>query len=318
MSKVESITAVTQDNLDPNLIYVDPTIRTRNEAPSEATITLRMRDIQEQGQLQPIGVCPLTDERRATIPDDDEMKDKYTHLLIFGEHRKCACKKLSQQVWCNVYDVEHDADIIMTQFMENDGRKELSIADRLHTAKMLRDVKKLKQQEIGTLLRMSKGGVSELLSLEKLPDTALKMLASGKVNKDQALAMLDVSEKALANVLDNIKTGTKNYTAEQLREYAKLHPVVPVPGAKKKKKVKAKGGRQRKIPAVLEAIENAFKAGSKVVDVKIPLGEVLTRIRDYIGGSDTLNMTALFDDLAELWAKDTETPAKGKRSKAAA
>lgn len=320
MSKVENIAQIESANLDPNLIWFSPELRTRKEAPSKAAVTLRVRDIQEQGQLQPIGVCVLTDERRATIPDDDKNKDKYTHLGIFGEHRNEACKDLNQEVRCNIYDVEHDADIIMLQYMENDSRKELSIMDRLHAAQQLRDRNKLKYQEIGTLLRMSKGGVSELLSLEKLPDTAKKLLAEGKINKDQGLAMLDVSEKALANVLGNIKEGIKTYTAEQLREYAKQHPAEPVQGGtKRKKKVKKQGGRQRKIPAVLEAIDNAFKGGSKVVDVKIPLGEVLTVLRQYIENSvEGMNMTTLFDELAATWAKADDTPAKPRRSKAAA
>jgi ParB/RepB/Spo0J family partition protein len=296
------------NELDPNQVWVNPDLRTRLNPPSDADIARRKVEMAEQGQLQPIGVY---------ANPNAELVEQYPYVLIYGEHRLLAKQQMGETIRADVFDVSHDADVLSIQFMENDGRKELNVLDKLHTAQMLRD-KGMKQDQIGGMLRMSKGNVSELLKLEKLPDAAKALFAKGKLNKDQGLALLTVSSKKWDKICEMIEKGERSWTAEQLREYATQNPVEegdkPVKKKVKKKKNGQVGGRQRKIPAVLEAITNTQKMGGKVCDVLVPLGEVIDRLEAFILNTDeSLVMTDLFGDIVEKY----KNAAAKKKAKAA-
>lgn len=118
--------------------------------------------IKERGLLQPIVVAPTPNGR---------------YIIRYGERRYRACRQLGFDQIDTVLDqADDERDIGLDQYLENEQRQELSLADRVHFI-AARVSEELSTKDLAARIAKPHSEVKRLYSLRTLPDDILSALA---------------------------------------------------------------------------------------------------------------------------------------------
>ncbi len=128
----------------------------------QAEIDALATTIKERGLLQPIVVAPTPNGR---------------YIIRYGERRYRACRQLGfDQIDTILDQADDERDIGLDQYLENEQRQELSLADRVHfIAARVSD--ELSTKDLAARIAKPHSEVKRLYSLRTLPDDILSALA---------------------------------------------------------------------------------------------------------------------------------------------
>jgi ParB/RepB/Spo0J family partition protein len=294
-------------SVSPAAIYVSPELRTRLAGAQAGDVAKMQTAIARDGQLSPIGIV-------AYKGDED-----YKFTLVFGEHRLKACEELEINVLATVLEDMDALDHLSKSYNENNDRKEVSPVDRMHVARTFRTVHKLKNKEIAERMKLDAGEITRLRSIEKLSETIHAALASGVINMFAAVKLTEVSDLS-----EREKMAADGWTAKMIsawldaRDPEKIKEKELAAAAKAAEKELAKTASAdgtgttstagKKIGDVRTAVADAINATDGSAEVVMPLGEVCTRLLEFIDGEFNGGTSEVFADLVEKF--------KGKFKKA--
>lgn len=143
--------------------------------------------IKERGLLQPIVVAPTSNGR---------------YIIRYGERRYRACRQLGFDQIDTVLDqADAERDIGLDQFLENEQRQALSLAERVHfiAARVSDDVS---TKDLAEQIAKPHSEVKRLYSLRTLPDDILAALAGCSPRAAVAIKhAIELDEQAARNFL---------------------------------------------------------------------------------------------------------------------
>jgi ParB/RepB/Spo0J family partition protein len=150
--------------------------------------------ITEVGILQPIVVAQSAGER-------------YT---IIAGHRRHAAARIAglTEVEVIVQAVDDDADRGRMMLIENLHREDLTALDKARGFKALAD-SGLSQRDIAARVGISQATVSKHISLLKLPEPALALVANGELSQEDAVTLVGLPADARKDIVTDIEDAAK-------------------------------------------------------------------------------------------------------------
>lgn len=179
--------------IDHTEIIIDETLRGRAFGVSDEEVEKLARSILEQGQLQPVGVRVLPEDRRVK--------------LIYGFTRYAAIKLINEtlQPGANIrvsciatYDNEEAG--FVTNIVENKARNQTTSIDDAMNQKRLRTVYGWDDDRIAKQYGITRGWLKQLEALTTLHHQLQRFIATGELDTATAMRIAKLSEKKQAAI----------------------------------------------------------------------------------------------------------------------
>jgi ParB family transcriptional regulator, chromosome partitioning protein len=180
--------------------------------------------IKANGVVQPIVVRPAEEDGR--------------YVLVLGERRLHASKLAGRETIPAIVRRVSEQQAAEMTIIENLQRQDLSALEQAEAFRVLSEEFKLTQSQIGERIGLSRESVANYMRLLRLPESAMTLLAEGKIAFATAKELLklddkDMIAKAAAHIVE------KGMTFDQVERMVwqmmgVLDPVPGLPGEKKK------------------------------------------------------------------------------------
>ncbi len=219
----------------------------RTEVAPESLQSL-VDSIKLHGVMEPILVRPSTGGK---------------YELVVGQRRLLAAKMVGLKSIPAVVQEMSDEQVLVLSLVENLQREDLNPADEARAFQTLSSRFGLTHEAIGEAVSKGRTYITNSLRLLMLEKPALDALASGRLTRGQALALLACPQPSRAAALKQALG--KGMTVRQIEEMAKAAP---------KPKVKAKPEKSAHLERVASELEQAL--GTRVrIEPKKKGGEVI-------------------------------------------
>lgn len=153
---------------------ISPRRQVRDNA-ERAHIDRLVESIRSTGQLQPIQVMPISSE------DQDVLNPDAEYVILVGERRWHACKKMGIQISAIVRDRLSGVSGVYAMLQENTQRADLTPFELARGIVTLRDKYNERSSNIAKLLGFSKSQVSKLARLHDCPQEIEDLYLGGLV-----------------------------------------------------------------------------------------------------------------------------------------
>lgn len=203
----------------------------RTEVPPEALQSLA-DSIKLHGVMEPILVRPATGGK---------------YELVAGQRRLLAAKMVGLKSIPAVIQEMSDEQVLVLSLVENLQREDLNPADEARAFQMLSSRFGLTHEAIGEAVSKGRTYITNSLRLLMLEKPALDALASGRITRGQALALLACPQPSRMAALKQVLS--KGMTVRQIEELAKTAP---------KPHVKAKPEKSAHLERVASELEQAL------------------------------------------------------------
>lgn len=171
-----------ESDIPINKIYCDDDFNCRGSITRMDVMDL-MRDIEQNGLLQPIMVQPWTNPEH---PECD-------YRIVLGHRRYTACKFLGKEtIHASVKTGLAETDAMRYNFMENLKRKDLNVLQEARYLGKFR-LLGLTLDQIATIVGYSQPWVLDRLNLLKLPKDIQEEVAAGLITLTQAKVLIKES-----------------------------------------------------------------------------------------------------------------------------
>jgi ParB family chromosome partitioning protein len=147
-------------------------------------------------------------------------QEKNRLILIAGERRLRAAKKAGLKAAPVIFR-NTEADALEVSIIENVQRSDLHPLELARALKALAEKRDYKQEDLGLIIGKSKGVISRILALNRLPEAVRQKVSTSKLaSLDQLyeVATQPTTEK-MVDLLERIETG--NLTVRETRQHAK-------------------------------------------------------------------------------------------------
>lgn len=145
--------------------------------------------IKAQGVVQPVVVCPTTDQ---------SAPNKTTYRLIAGERRLRAAKLAElKEIPAVVKENLSPDEILLVSLVENLQREDLNPLEESRAYRHLADKFSLTQETISAAVGKSRSSVANSLRLLELPTSVQDAVGSGKLSVGHAKVLLGLKNTAL-------------------------------------------------------------------------------------------------------------------------
>lgn len=195
---------MTEKVLDINMIQQNP-YQPRTQF-DPAGIEEMASSIKKYGVLQPLLV---------------RAKEDGTYELIAGQRRMEGSKKAGLSQVPVIVKQATDAEMLEMAIIENVHREDMSPIDKANSFKQLMTKFNMTQNQISSLLGMSRPAVANTIRLLDLPDNVKQALHDKKITEGHARALLNISNKDKRDIaLRRIVAG--NMSVRDAEEFAKI------------------------------------------------------------------------------------------------
>jgi ParB family transcriptional regulator, chromosome partitioning protein len=180
--------------------------------------------IKANGVVQPIVVRPAEEDGR--------------YVLVLGERRLHASKLAGRETIPAIVRRVSEQQAAEMTIIENLQRQDLSALEQAEAFRVLSEEFKLTQSQIGERIGLSRESVANYMRLLRLPESAMQLLAEGKIAFATAKELLKLDDKdMIAKAATHIVE--KGMTFDQVERMVwqmmgVLDPVPGLPGEKKK------------------------------------------------------------------------------------
>lgn len=195
---------------DPGEIRLDATRNGRWKPHDEASVVALAESMIADGQLQPIVVRKISDNRLEVVAG-------FRRLLAarwIVAHRDPEFKVKVILATCN------EVEAFRLNVRENNDRKATSPVDDAFNQRRLRDQHGMSNSDIATLYGRSPSYIARLAKIPTLPDAVLAKLHAGEIGVDAAIGLADLpgdEATEIANSGDNATVKAKTQEAKRER-----------------------------------------------------------------------------------------------------
>lgn len=148
-------------------------------------------------------------------------KDDGSFELIAGQRRMAASKKAGLSQVPVIVKRATDAEMLEMAIIENIHREDMSPIDKAQSFKQLMTRFNMTQNQISSLLGISRPAVANTIRLLDLPDNVKEALHEKKITEGHARALLNIADKEKRDIaLRRIVAG--NMSVRDTEEFAKI------------------------------------------------------------------------------------------------
>jgi ParB family chromosome partitioning protein len=220
-----------QQSLEVPLSAIDPNpYQPRMDIPPESLREL-VESIKRHGVVEPVLLRPRPDGR---------------YELVAGQRRLLAAREAGLNAIPAVVKPLDDRDVLMLSLVENIQREDLNPVDEARAFQTLSGDFALTHEQIAGGVGRGRSYVTNSLRLLTLERAALKEVASGRLSRGQALALLAIPPERRAEVLKKIQSA--GLTVRQIERLAQE----PSPVAKPARKPAPADGHYKRVEGQLE------------------------------------------------------------------